>query len=289
MTNQSSEERPTWTMTTKAMAAGLLVAVMAACLILVGQTAQASTTFIVNLPGDTRDADVSDGLCDVNLFGSGQQCTLRAAIEQANATPGAEVINFDIPDDFGAGVKTINVGATGNGGLPTVTEQLIINGYSQPGASPNTLARGTNAKLLIELNGTDVTAASGLEIGDGGSGSLIKGLVINRFGNEGIDVFSVSDALTNVKIEGNFVGTDPSGMEAPGNGGDGIDMDASNSVVGAQNQPSATSSPATTSTASASASPRTSGLKATWSAPRPTATALLATSSTEWTSARPQA
>jgi hypothetical protein len=232
MINQSSKERPTWRMTTKAMAAGLLVAVMAACLILAGQTAQAATTFIVNLPGDTRDADIGDGLCDVNLFGSGQQCTLRAAIEQANATPGADIINFNIPDDFGAGVKTINVGSTGNGRLPTVTDQVSINGYTQPGASPNTLARGTNANLLIELNGTDATNADGLEIGDGGSGSLIKGLVINRFGNQGIDVFSLSDTLTNVKIEGNFVGTDPSGMEALGNRGDGIEMDASNSVVG---------------------------------------------------------
>jgi hypothetical protein len=56
--------------------------------------------------------------------------------------------------------------------------------------------------------------------------------VINRFGNQGIDVSSLSDALTNVKIEGNFVGTDSPGMEALGNRGDGIEMDASNSVVG---------------------------------------------------------
>jgi CSLREA domain-containing protein len=145
MTNQSSKERPTWSMTTKAMAAGLLVAVMAAYLILVDQTAQASTTFIVNIPGDTHDADLGDGLCDVNLFGSGQQCTLRAAIEQANATPGADVINFNIPDTFGTGVKTINVGALDDSGLPPITDQVTINGYSQPGASPNTLARGTNA------------------------------------------------------------------------------------------------------------------------------------------------
>lgn len=136
MTNQSSKERPTWSMTTKAMAAYL---------ILVDQTAQASTTFIVNIPGDTHDADLGDGLCDVNLFGSGQQCTLRAAIEQANATPGADVINFNIPDTFGTGVKTINVDALDDSGLPPITDQVTINGYSQPGASPNTLARGTNA------------------------------------------------------------------------------------------------------------------------------------------------
>ena len=93
-------------------------------------------------------------------------------------------------------------------------------------------SQGNQRNLLIELNGTEAGTADGLEIGAGGSGSLIKGLVINRFSNQGIDVSSLSAALTNVRIEGNFVGTDPSGTQALPNSGDGIEMDASNSVVG---------------------------------------------------------
>jgi predicted ATPase len=38
----------------------------------------------------------------------------------------------------------------------------------------NTLARGTNANLLIELNGTDATGAYGLEIGAGGSAPVAR-------------------------------------------------------------------------------------------------------------------
>jgi CSLREA domain-containing protein len=95
--------------------------------------AHAFATFTVNLPGDTRDANTGDGKCDVNLLGTGEQCTLRAAIEQANATSGADAIRLDTPDDFGVGVKTVNVGATGNGALPTITEQVSIDGYPQPG------------------------------------------------------------------------------------------------------------------------------------------------------------
>ncbi|HEX5700918.1 MAG TPA: hypothetical protein VFX77_09735, partial [Rubrobacter sp.] len=174
---------------------------------------------------DASDENLADGVCDINSLVSGDQCTLRAAIEQANATSGADTINFNL---FGSGPFTI----TPTSQLPTIADQLTINGYTQPGASPNTLARGTNATLLIELNGTDAGAASGLQIGAGGSGSVVKGLVINRFSNQGIDVFSSSAALTNVRIEGNFVGTDPSGTEALGNRGDGIEMDASDSVVG---------------------------------------------------------
>jgi hypothetical protein len=205
----------------------LVVLAMLASMLLVlsARPTHASTTFTVNQTSDASDENLADGVCDINSLVSGDQCTLRATIEQANATSGADTINFNL---FGSGPFTI----TPTSQLPTLADQLTINGYTQPGASPNTLPRGTNATLLIELNGTNAGTADGLEIGAGGSGSLIKGLVINRFSNQGIDVSNLSAVLTNVRIEGNFVGTDPSGMEALGNRGDGIEMDVSNSVVG---------------------------------------------------------
>jgi CSLREA domain-containing protein len=233
MTTRSSKEKLTWSERTKMLAAGLLVAVIAACLMLAAQPAHAATTFTVNIPGDTRDANTQDNLCDVNLFGSGNQCTLRAAIEQANATPGADAINFNIPDDvFGAGVKTIRVGATGNGALPPITDQVTIDGYTQPGTSPNTKAVGNNAALKIELDGTNVPGANGLEISTS-SGSVIKGLVINRF-LYGIEIFG--DSVAN-RIEGNFVGTDPTGTIDLGNNLHGIliNRGTSETVVGGSN------------------------------------------------------
>jgi hypothetical protein len=130
-------------------------------------------------------------------------------------------------------VKTIHVGATtpSNGDLPEITGPVSIDGYSQPGASPNTLSKGTNAKLMIELDGAEAFG-SGLDFEAGGSGSTIRGLVINRFANQGINVGGPSDPFTDFRIVGNFVGTDPSGTTALPNQGDGIEMDASNSVVG---------------------------------------------------------
>src|SRR5437870_13857036 len=75
--------------------------------------------------------------------------TLRDAITQANNTAGADVINFN---SQAAGVQTIALTL----GLPTITEQVTIDGYSQPGSSANTLPlnQGDNAVLLIELNGS---------------------------------------------------------------------------------------------------------------------------------------
>jgi hypothetical protein len=64
--------------------------------------------------------------------------------------------------------------------------------------------------LKIELNGANSGvsfAADGLQIGSGGSGSVVKGLVINRFGIMGVRIITGD----NVRIGGNFIGTDPSG------------------------------------------------------------------------------
>lgn len=207
------------------MALAALAMLASMMLVLSARPTHASTAFTVNQTSDASDENLADGVCDMNSFVSGDQCTLRAAIEQANATSAADTINFNL---FGSGPFTI----TPTSKLPTIADQLTINGYTQPGTSPNTLVRGTNANLLIELDGTNAGTADGLEIGAGGSGSVVKGLVINRFSNQGIDVSSLSAALTNVRIEGNFVGTDPSGTEALGNRGDGIELDASDSVVG---------------------------------------------------------
>ena len=168
----------------------------------------------------TSSSDPGDGVCNAD-------CTLQEAITASNGIAGSKMnnIRFNIP---GTGVHTINPQTP----LPQITRPVTIDGYSQPGASPNTAAKGTNAALKIELNGKDSTGTAespnGLSIES--SNVVVRGLVINRFIDQGINVGF--DDLTNVTLAGNFVGTDPSGTIALGNGGDGIEMDASHSVVG---------------------------------------------------------
>src|SRR5687767_10621817 len=64
--------------------------------------------------------------------------SLRQAILDANATAVSDTIEFDIP---AAGVQTI----TPLTSLPSITETVNIDGYTQTGASPNTLAVGSDA------------------------------------------------------------------------------------------------------------------------------------------------
>ena len=233
MRTQTSGEASVWTQKSKFLAAGLLLAAMLIAGTVAAGPARAATTFTVNSTADTPDASLAGAACDTDLFTGGDQCTLRAAIQQANATAGADTINFAIP---GTGVKTVAVGATGFGALPAITEQVTIDGYTQPGSSPNTKAVGNNAALKIELDGSNAgSGADGLEI-DGGSNSVIKGLVINSFSGEGIDVFSASSVgIVGTRIEGNFIGTDPTGTIDRGNGRDGVSVfagDISQTVVG---------------------------------------------------------
>ena len=155
--------------------------------------------------------------------------SLRQAILDANANGSAVVdtITFNIP---GGGLKTIAPASA----LPTITTPTLIDGYTQPGASANTLDVGDNAVLLIELNGTNAGAsANGLSIN--ASGSTIRGLVINRFKNSGFES-GIKVSSPNVKIEGNFLGTNSSGTAALGNGyGIMFNGAATNCIVGGTN------------------------------------------------------
>ncbi len=167
----------------------------------------AADTFTV-----TNTADPGDGICNV-------ACTLREAITAANANPGADIIAFNIP---GSVLHTIS--PTSN--LPTISETLTIDGYTQPGASENTLPGGENAVLLIELNGTSSTAAVFRFFAPD---CVIRGLVINRSGLVGIDARD-----NNLVIEGNFIGTNAAGTADLGNFSAGIHIfgGATGSLVG---------------------------------------------------------
>ncbi len=150
--------------------------------------------------------------------------SLRQAILDANAQLGADRIMFTIP---GEGVKTISLSTA----LPAITSPVTIDGYTQQGATPNTLAVGNNAQPKIEIDGSNVSAsARGLQIL--APNSTVRGLVINRFAagfaRVGVGIEIVS---SNNTIEGNFIGTGALGTAARGNGG-GVAVLGSNNRIG---------------------------------------------------------
>jgi hypothetical protein len=178
-------------------------------------------TFTVRFLDDEGDANLTDtpNRCDAAEDVPGKQCTLRAAIEEANHTVGRNTIRFDIGGS--SRIKTIRPQSS----LPPITDQVVINGYSQPGARVNTQARGTNARLRIQLVGAD---AGGIALWIQTSSSLIRGLVINRFS----DGILVQPGRSGNRIEGNFIGTDATGTRDRGNVFNGITLFGTDNVLG---------------------------------------------------------
>jgi CSLREA domain-containing protein len=203
------------------------------------------------VPVNTTD-DLNDGTCNA------AHCSLREAILTANASSGAVSITFAIPptdarhfyyvddgipnhvtnDATHVVVTTAATDATlpadkdpdwphswwsilPTSVLPTITQTVTIDGYSQTGATANTVAAMDNAVLTIELDGANAGASvTGLTVS--AVASNVKGLVVNRFTSDGL---SLSGG--NGTISGNFIGTDVSGTLDLGNGGHGIASSAS--------------------------------------------------------------
>lgn len=146
--------------------------------------------------------------------------SLSAAITQANGAVGADTINFGIA---GTGVKVL---AMPSGGLPTVTDTLVINGYTQTGAAQNTTGSGaTNAVLRIELDATGmVQAQTVLRLG---AATTVRGLAINNMAL-GVIPIAVQSNAGGSAIHGCFIGTDAAGT-ASGDGG-GVDISAGTQI-----------------------------------------------------------
>ena len=129
--------------------------------------------------------------------------SLRQAITDANANAGPDSIVFNIP---GEGVQTIAPLSV----LPVITGSVTIDGYTQPGSSPNTLTVGDDAVLLIDLSGSN--QGGGLVVRPG-TASTIRGLVIN----DGADVFfdySTGSYDGQNHLVGCFLGTSADGSTA---------------------------------------------------------------------------
>lgn len=154
-----------------------------------------AATFTVNSTADTSDATPGDALCDAG----GSVCTLRAAIEEANANAGPDAIHFAI----GTGPQTIAVTSL----LPDITETVTIDGTTQPGYS---------ATPLIEIDGFAALGGNGLNL-PAVNASVIRALLINRFDGHGVWLGGNGNT-----VELCHIGTDATKTVNRGNAGNGI-------------------------------------------------------------------
>jgi parallel beta-helix repeat protein len=227
----------------------------------------AVSDLIVTTTADTVNGNTTSVAALIANPGGDGRISLREAILATNATPGTDTIRFGIPltdaghlyyqnDSIPGSLSTIAVTTRADlditdfdpdypgtrfswyrispaAALDPITGSVLLDGYTQPGASPNTLAVGNDALLRIELNGI-LTAAgvNGLRVN--AINSTIQGLVVNNFTDYGIRI-----GAAGATIQGNFVGTNVPGTFALGNNrgsvaadGGGVALFAGGATIG---------------------------------------------------------
>jgi trimeric autotransporter adhesin len=167
-----------------------------------------SSALVVTTVADSNDTGLGGSFNAEQLNankGADGAISLREALIAANNTTNPyDVISFNIA---GAGVHTISVGAAA---LPTITGAVLIDGWSQGGFA---------GAPLIELSGGYAgSSVEGLTLAAGSSGSTVRGLIINRFTGNGIEIYG-SGYHT---LQGNWIGLDASGTAAAANVENGI-------------------------------------------------------------------
>jgi CSLREA domain-containing protein len=158
---------------------------------------------------NTTDDDTVNG-CDL------VHCTLREALLDAEA---GDTISFNIDSDADPGCDDVTgiCAIRPQTALPALgVASLTVDGYTQPGASPNTTAafQPTDAQIKIVVDGSEITSGSDFGLWVSASGVTVRGLSIVNFGDEGIKTGTFPHSAV---IRGNFVGILPDGETAAGN------------------------------------------------------------------------
>jgi trimeric autotransporter adhesin len=172
--------------------AGLLLA----ALLMTGIAPAEGATLIVTTTNDSCSPWILNGRC------------LRSAIEYANLFEDADRIFFDIPGNPDHYQRILLQSAL------AIANPLEIDGYTQPGASPNTSTTGMNAQVRVILDASAVLRGEpAIEVG---ATADIRGLSI--IDAEGPAIYLRRWAAES-RVRGNFIGTEPSGFAAPNTGG----------------------------------------------------------------------
>lgn len=200
-----------------------------------GAESAAAATYVVNSDGDSSDNDLSDGTCDTGDTVNGEtECTLRAAVEQANAHNGADIIHFDVRNSNGSCPDKVVI-------TPDPRQQITvednsggvtIDGYSQCEASANTQPVNGNADIRIEIQGDKTTRLSyALHINS--ANNVVRGIAAYDWHRQ---IQLLGNGAHHNLIEGNFLGTDGANSHRSGHVGEGegirIQLRAAHNTIG---------------------------------------------------------
>lgn len=184
-------------------------------------TAFSQTTYVVNSPADLPDINLNDSVC-IDAQGN---CTLRAAIQNANKTTNKDIIHFNISGNAPFVITVTDV-------MEPIQQPVIIDGRTQLDYinSP-----------IIEIDGSNLAGNhNGLQLIGDSDGSEIYGLSIGGFKRLEVYPYNYGDGIFantgNHIIQSNYIGIKPDGTTINANTGHGMYFNntGGNSIGGTQ-------------------------------------------------------
>ena len=170
-------------------------------------TVFSQTTYTVNSTDDLPDSNINDAICaDIN-----GNCTLRAAIQNANKTSNKDTIKFNISGTSPFVISVVDV-------MQPIQQPLVLDARTQTGY--------TNAPL-IELDGSNLPLGrNGLQLIGSSTGSEVYGLSIGGFKRLEVSPFSLGFGVFsntgNHIFQSNYIGLKPDGTTVNSNTGGGL-------------------------------------------------------------------
>lgn len=163
-------------------------------------------THVVTSLDDAADANPGDGIC-ADAFGN---CTLRAALEEANASTGVDTVTFEI---LGGGPYVISPFID----LPPLIEGVVIDG---------TTVDDFDGVPLVVVDGSSADG-SGLGIVVQGTDSTVRGLALTGWNGDALTLAG-SGGHT---VTDTYVGVAPAGASVGPNFGRGIVVESATNLI----------------------------------------------------------
>jgi CSLREA domain-containing protein len=205
---------------------GWLAGVMGLVLALAGVPPAAAAVFTVNSTADRADVELGDGICDADASPDIRQCTLRAAVQEANRTDQADVIGFrsglgtiSVTDAIGISQsltirgrsdsrQRINGGQSASRifnvseGIVHFENLIIVSGNAGPSGGCISIASTTDAVVMLQVDFLHCASRSG----NGGAIvtsvdplRILGGTFLNAADNDGGAIFTRNNGKTVVR------------------------------------------------------------------------------------------
>lgn len=179
-----------------------------------------AATFLVNSQADAVDNNIGDGVCAT----AAAVCSLRAAVQEANALAGDDIISLPAGTYVLTGAAAEDAAATGDLDILAAGGGVTVTGAG----AATTIIHGNNNDRIFQTQGAATLVISGVTLRNGSSGAQSGGAIATSGG--------AILTLNNVNMTNNASGVEGAAIDIAANAASAVTM---NTVVIANNNSAA--------------------------------------------------